>query len=218
MGGEYGNSQCIKPQDPSEMTTVPDCYKNEENRDNPAHALQFVQHEWDKHGSCAGAKDGADFFNQVCSLSADPLKLVEAQKEKGASLKDMANAVQQAGYPVYELDTTEEQILVSVCACTDGRWKIADPSKFASMCCGGSGPAPGPAPPPAPPSPAPPPAPPSPAPPAPAPAGGSCTKSVRGPACSSDGDCSKLPGCVRCAHSGYCTDIPTAQSNVTLLV
>lgn len=35
-----------------------------------------------------------------------------------------------------------------------------------------------------------------------------CVKGQRGPACKSDSDCSGLTDCVRCARSGFCTDIP----------
>jgi hypothetical protein len=46
-----------------------------------------------------------------------------------------------------------------------------------------------------------------PTPPAPSPAT-TCMKGRRGPKCSSDDDCNNLHGCVRCAHSGFCTDQP----------
>jgi len=35
-----------------------------------------------------------------------------------------------------------------------------------------------------------------------------CVSGEHGPACGSDDDCAGLKGCVRCAHSGYCTDVP----------
>mmetsp|Transcript_136753 Transcript_136753/g.265984 ORF Transcript_136753/g.265984 Transcript_136753/m.265984 type:complete len:301 (-) Transcript_136753:302-1204(-) len=35
-----------------------------------------------------------------------------------------------------------------------------------------------------------------------------CIHGKRGPRCSSNSDCVNQAGCVRCAHNGYCTDIP----------
>ena len=40
--------------------------------------LGFEQHEWGKHGVCAGVKDAKDFFTQVCALSAAPLSVMAA--------------------------------------------------------------------------------------------------------------------------------------------
>jgi len=58
-----------------------------------------------------------------------------------------------------------------------------------------------------PPSPAPSPSPPSPSP-SPSPSGGQCVPGVHGPACTADADCTSVTGCVRCAKSGFCTDVP----------
>merc|ERR1712064_108265 len=38
--------------------------------------------------------------------------------------------------------------------------------------------------------------------------GGECVPNQHGPACSSNSDCDGVTGCVRCAGSGYCTDVP----------
>lgn len=56
--------------------------------------------------------------------------------------------------------------------------------------CGGSGPEPGPGPP------------------RPCEGGAQCCPGVKGPPCGSDADCAGESGCVRCAHSGACTDVP----------
>jgi hypothetical protein len=37
---------------------------------------------------------------------------------------------------------------------------------------------------------------------------GSCVANTHGPPCSSDAQCDAFSGCVRCASSGYCTDVP----------
>ena len=75
---------------------------------------------------------------------------------------------------------------------SNGNWQLAPVADF-HKACGGSSPGPGPSPP---------------APgPGPKPAG-KCVHDQHGPACKSDADCKGVPGCLRCAHSGYCTDVP----------
>jgi ribonuclease T2 len=44
--------------------------------------------------------------------------------------------------------------------------------------------------------------------PAPSPPATKCMPSQHGPSCSRDADCLKVTGCVRCAHSGFCTEVP----------
>lgn len=195
--GSYGTSKCIKPTDTSNPTKVYDCY----NQDSSA--LWFETHEWTKHGQCAGVKDSDDFFTQVCSLSKAPLQVLQKAKEAGKGFSSMTQALKDAGYPVWSLDTSNDQVELSVCAKTDGRWVLAAVSDMPSKCGDSSpSPAPGPSPPgPSPPAPSP----------APSPSTGSCVPGRQGPKCSSDADCTGLSGCVRCAHSGYCTDqkLPT---------
>lgn len=57
--------------------------------------------------------------------------------------------------------------------------------------CGGGGPEPGPAPPGA-----------------KCTGGAKCCPGVKGPQCAADADCEGQSGCLRCAHSGHCTDEP----------
>ena len=98
-----------------------------------------------------------------------------------------ATALTAANYNVW--DTMEDgQVELSACADADGQWKLGAPSDFVKLC----GKAP-------------------PSPPTPSPVGpGRCVPNVKGPACKVDLDCTSLSksGCVRCAHSGFCTDIP----------
>ena len=47
----------------------------------------------------------------------------------------------------------------------------------------------------------------------PSPGGDKCSRGKRGPACRQDADCSSVSGCIRCAHSGYCTDVPLTFSD-----
>ena len=46
--------------------------------------------------------------------------------------------------------------------------------------------------------------------PSPSPAA-SCVPGQHGPPCDSDEDCSSVPDCVRCAGSGFCTDVPLGR-------
>ena len=60
--GSYGTSKCVAP---SVSTKVPTkifpCYAG----NSSDLQLTFEQHEWSKHGVCAGVKDATDFFTQV---------------------------------------------------------------------------------------------------------------------------------------------------------
>lgn len=181
--GSYGTSKCITPQDQSATSKIYSCYADKD--DSEEQILWFENHEWTTHGRCAGVKDVDDFFGQVCGLSKDPLGALESAKKAGKDLESMADVLKEQGYPVWSLDEREDQILLSACAGYDGRWILANVNEMPSKC-GGSSPSPSPSPQPSP--------------------GGSCFPGKKGPVCSSDADCSTLDGCVRCAHSGYCTD------------
>ncbi|KAJ3262492.1 hypothetical protein HK103_000021 [Boothiomyces macroporosus] len=85
------------------------------------------------HGVCA-ANDPTTFFDAVCQLSAAPLKLMAQLKAKGQSLATMANGLVKAGYPVYNRNAGNDQLELSVCAGSDGVWRLASTSKFDSLC------------------------------------------------------------------------------------
>lgn len=51
--------------------------------------------------------------------------------------------------------------------------------------------------------------------PPPEPAAETCEPSEHGPPCAKDADCSHKKGCVRCARSGYCTDVPELISLIS---
>jgi len=198
--GSYGTSQCIAPTDGADATTLPSCYKNAEAVADPTHQLAFVNHEWEKHGRCAGATDVQDFFAQVCSLSAAPVAVLEKAKLGGKTFDAMVQAVKDSGYPVFSVDEKEDQFQVSVCSGPNSgnKWVIASVSEFQAKCGGGS-PAPAPAP-------------------TPSPSGTSCIPNTHGPACSSNSDCVSITGCVRCAGSGYCTDVPLSKAVQDIVV
>lgn len=190
--GEYGSSQCITPKSSADATSVYPCYQQENQSEEQL--LWFENHEWEKHGHCAGVADVEDFFHQICSLSAAPL----AAMGKATTFDAMLGALGRAGFPIFDVDHEQDQIYLSACAAQDGRWKLADASSFQDVCGGGAPPGPGPSPPPAPPAPV-----------------QACVSGRRGPKCGSDSDCSGIQGCVRCAHSGFCTDQPlTGQPQV----
>lgn len=129
----YGDSDCVAPTvSSSDPTNVAYCYTPMD--DNPEDdGVWFEDHEWSTHGICAGVQDADDFFQQVCDLSAAPLALMTPLKEDGQSLTAMAGNLTAEGYPVWDTDTSESQLYISVCA-KDGTWVIAPEDNFAEVC------------------------------------------------------------------------------------
>jgi len=179
--GTYGTSECITPESTADPQVVYSCY--DQRGETEAECLSFEQHEWDSHGICSGATNAADFFQQVCLLSEAPLAVMNATRNSGGDLSDMATALTKNGYEVYYIDTVNSQLELSACAGPDTRWILSPVADFPSVC------------------------------------GGwpeddssnvvvSCIPNTHGPACTSDTDCIDVADCVRCASSGYCTDVP----------
>lgn len=194
----YGSSECVPVGDASALEQVSYCYVEEGD-------LGFQEHEWGKHGVCSGTKDANDFFGQICSLATAPLAVMAQARSAGADLGAINASVVEAGYEVFEVDDSHSQLYLSVCAGNDGKWLLAHVADFPSVC-PWSGPLPTPTPHPSPhPSPRPSPS--------PSPSGSQCEPNRRGPACSEDSDCSGQD-CVRCAHSGFCTEVPLAQATL----
>jgi len=185
--GAYGTSQCIAPEDATDPSSVYTCYALPDETE----PLSFEIHEWDKHGVCAGVANEADYFNQICSLSAGPIKVMtDARAAQPGDFDAMKSALVSAGYPVWG-ETSQQEVMLSVCAREDGDWRLAKVEEFSSLCASlGPTPSPGPVPSPTP--------------------QGECIPNTHGPACQADADCEGVSGCVRCAHSGYCTDVPLA--------
>ena len=93
--------------------------------------LGFEQHEWGKHGVCAGVKDAKDFFTQVCALSAPPLRVMAATVAAGG---DAAADLKAAGYAIFGTDAKNSQVELSACADASGTWHLAAISDFAATC------------------------------------------------------------------------------------
>lgn len=187
----YGNSECVPVGDASPVEQVSYCYMEEGDVD-------FQQHEWGKHGVCSGTADADDFFGQICSLASAPLAVMAQARSAGGDLGAINASVVEAGYEVFDVDPTHSQLSLSVCAGNDGKWLLAHVADFPSRC-PWSGPIPTPAPAPSPP---------------PTPSATQCLPSLHGPACSEDSDCAGIEDCVRCAHSGYCTEVPLSRATM----
>merc|ERR1712086_864850 len=99
----------------------------------------FEEHEWTKHGVCAGVRNADDFFTQMCSLAASPLSIMIDKKKAGDDLNAMSSAVTKAGYEVFHVDTGISQLYLSACAGHDGKWKLSKVSQFSSACGGSAG-------------------------------------------------------------------------------
>lgn len=174
--GHYGNSKCLAPDVGGSPNKVYPCYN--QKGESEAQEAKFQKHEWEKHGRCAGVDSPADYFKQICGLSGSPLQTMRQSRSKGANLQGMADALQNGGYPVHEVEKRTAEIHLSVCAGHDGDWKLSRVEDFPQTCGGRGGSA-----------------------------KGQCISGQRGPKCSSNSDCEGLGGCARCAKSGYCTDV-----------
>lgn len=126
-------------------------------------------------------------FTQVCSLSSAPLEVLSASRAAGKSLPQMQSDLESAGFAVFSVDTANYQFELSACASNDGVWKLAPVSRFPALCNGTVPPQPPPDPPPSP--------------------ALTCKPFTHGPPCVTDLDCASAPHCVRCARSGFCTDV-----------
>jgi hypothetical protein len=176
----YGNSVCLAPSisnaDPGSILL---CY---DVSNDTVHQKEFEDHEWEKHGMCAGVKDAQDFFQQACTLAAEPLALMAKQER---TFDAMYQALKDAGYPIFSTDTANSQFQLSTCW-KDGKWYIASEAEF-PLKCGGTLP---PSMPPTPPD------------------VNQCIPNTHGPPCHNNKECEPYRDCLRCAKSGFCTMTP----------
>eukprot|EP00930_Biecheleria_cincta_P068756 TRINITY_DN5657_c0_g1_i1.p1 TRINITY_DN5657_c0_g1~~TRINITY_DN5657_c0_g1_i1.p1 ORF type:complete len:555 (+),score=92.27 TRINITY_DN5657_c0_g1_i1:61-1725(+) len=126
----YSDSLCVAPKSWSKMSSLPKCM-------DPSWG--FINHEWTKHGQCAGVENEEDYFSQICSLSAAPLALMaeELRKPGGEDLEKVAWALQQAGYPISKLNTKSKEVYLSACAAKGPNgytWKLAAEDDFQEVC------------------------------------------------------------------------------------
>jgi len=178
--GSYGTSKCDAPEDDSAPRKVYPCYNTQGSASG---ALSFERHEWEKHGYCAGVDDADDFFTQVCALANGPLQVMAGARAAGMDLVDTTSQLQRAGYCVFEMGG-QKQVQLSACKDKSHKWHLADVRSFPAVCghggsSGGGGTS-----------------------------GGKCIAGQRGPSCHRDTDCYGLSGCLRCANSGHCTNVP----------
>jgi len=140
----YGDSDCIAPDDDQDPTILYPCYDVElnNNANNNNHTIisvnqyymppmDFEIHEWQAHGVCAGVVDADDFFTQVCDLVSDPLDIL------GPNISSLNTAVlllENAGYEVYAVDTTNAQVELSACLTDVGIWVTVPQSQFSQFC------------------------------------------------------------------------------------
>eukprot|EP00668_Euglena_longa_P022177 GGOE01027584.1.p1 GENE.GGOE01027584.1~~GGOE01027584.1.p1 ORF type:complete len:260 (+),score=33.71 GGOE01027584.1:55-834(+) len=146
------------------------------------HESGFQAHEWRKHGTCAGVPDATNFFRQVCSLAAHPLEVME---RAGHNFDAQLRSLEAAGIAIFRVDRRNYQFQLSACAGCDGTWILTPQSTFGQQCSGSC-----------------------PLPRSPTTAQDVCSPGRKGPPCSSDADCARAHNCLRCARSGFCTDVP----------
>ena len=170
----------------------------------------FWSHEWTKHGTCSGFQQLEYFSTTLSWLQKTNASL--ALKKKGIvpgstySASDIASAIDAANgaAPLLGCDRSSNSLTtVSFCLNVDatklvecdssivnagGNINSCDRSKPILFNNGAATPTRSPT--------------------APSPGAKKCLKDKKGPPCSSNADCVDFPDCVRCAKSGFCTQVP----------
>lgn len=179
----------------------------------------FWAHEWTKHGTCTGLTQ-LQYFNmtltaraQLASYSALTKANMKVGMVYSAAQIDKAfkaavgttallgcdnkNALKEIGFCLNKQDLVNDQkVTVDACAAptrsSGGEVTSCDRTKQITWPSGSAPPAP------------------SPGPPGPPGNATTCVPDKHGPPCKADADCVAVANCVRCAHSGYCTEVPAA--------
>lgn len=139
--GNYGNSPCVKPKD----NRGPEHFKRMASTASCFPDKWLAKHEWKAHGKCAGTKNALEYFQQICDLAEDALRLMKqvlASKKVHHvnGLAGMVSELKHAGMHVWYADTRESQLFLSVCAGKDGEWQLApaasnyDEPDFEAVC------------------------------------------------------------------------------------
>lgn len=134
--GGYGTSICKAPGDSSDPVKLWPCYKADATPGEIRDRMGFEDHEWEKHGKCAGVQDAADYFNQTCALSQAPLDVMRGARSAGMDLSDTARQLQRSGFCVWGLMTSTMEVTLSACADPHGRWHLAAVHEFKDKCGG----------------------------------------------------------------------------------
>lgn len=109
--------------------------------------LWFVNHEWQKHGRCAGLPNPTSFFSQVCDLVGPIKDAVDSYRLEGLNnytdvhtiackLDASFSDVEVVAHDKSSFGTSGE-ILISACRSPrDGKWRLAPTSRFHEVCGG----------------------------------------------------------------------------------
>lgn len=126
----YGTSSCRPPQDTTSPSMLFPCYK----MGDPSHQLEFEQHEWAKHGQCAGVRGATDYFSQICALAQTPLTVMHHTRASGArDARRFARDLELAGFAVWDTVEHNGQLELSACKSSD-RWVLAPITNFSALC------------------------------------------------------------------------------------
>lgn len=173
----------------------------------------FWTHEWGKHGTCTGMSQRDYFEAALEQLQKLGTPSVISENVGKAPVSKAAIQAAYGGPSKVSLSCGGGSFLSAVATC----WtvdkashlpaeQIACPASVIKedTCTGTTITISGfqPLGPPGPPGPPPPPSPPGP------PPAGVCVTGKHGPPCKTNADCTNVINCVRCAKSGFCTDVP----------
>merc|ERR1712008_50842 len=138
----YGTSKCVAPKDKTVTRKKHGCFKQAGKRQ-----AWFENHEWTKHGICAGARSADDFFDQVCTLSKKPLAAMNQVRDEKIMpcVRQKTEPEQETcflkiiremkkSFPVFSIDQYNDQIMLSACAGSNGVWKLAKVADFPRVC------------------------------------------------------------------------------------
>jgi len=138
----YGDSPCIPPtvaDDPSRIVPCYECRAGDTNCTLTDHSpSQFQDHEWQKHGVCAGVRSAADYLDQVCSLAEGPLAILSGMRRAGVTNLSEFKQVLEAHDPEHwEVSSTNQntsEVYLSACADRNGTWHLSPQARFSCAC------------------------------------------------------------------------------------